>query len=271
MKSICAVEGCDRPTRTRGWCAMHYTRVLKHGDPTRNDRVKPKRQCIVEGCEGIGRYVSMCSKHHQRVRKYGTPDGKPASTITERPGEEWRPVVGWEGSYVVSSEGRIASVDREVAGPNGCKRRVRGRILKQKLNPVTGYKFIALSDYPRLKNPTVHRVVSDAFLGALPSGMDVCHNDGDRMNNRVVNLRIDTRAGNMQDSIRHGTNAQMNLTHCKRGHVLDHPNLVLARLESEGYRRCLACTRARQKRSYDGDRLALADRMYEQIMAEGAA
>jgi hypothetical protein len=30
---VCAVDGCDRPARTRGWCATHYTRWRRHGDP----------------------------------------------------------------------------------------------------------------------------------------------------------------------------------------------------------------------------------------------
>lgn len=30
---ICSVDGCERPQRHRGWCSMHYQRVLKHGEP----------------------------------------------------------------------------------------------------------------------------------------------------------------------------------------------------------------------------------------------
>lgn len=32
--TICAVEGCDRAVRTRGWCGPHYWRWLQHGVPT---------------------------------------------------------------------------------------------------------------------------------------------------------------------------------------------------------------------------------------------
>ena len=37
--SPCAVEGCDRLARTRGWCDLHYRRWLEHGEPT---IVKPR-------------------------------------------------------------------------------------------------------------------------------------------------------------------------------------------------------------------------------------
>ena len=32
-KGTCSIEGCDEPTRCRGWCATHYQRWRRHGDP----------------------------------------------------------------------------------------------------------------------------------------------------------------------------------------------------------------------------------------------
>lgn len=32
----CSIEGCPAPAGTRGWCATHYTRWRRHGDPTVN-------------------------------------------------------------------------------------------------------------------------------------------------------------------------------------------------------------------------------------------
>ena len=39
----------------------------------------------------------------------------------------------------------------------------------------------------------------------VPEGMEVCHQDGDRKNNRPENLRYGTRSDNVIDAIRHGT------------------------------------------------------------------
>lgn len=35
MASSCQIGGCQKPIRiiSRGWCEMHYTRWLRHGDP----------------------------------------------------------------------------------------------------------------------------------------------------------------------------------------------------------------------------------------------
>ncbi len=44
-----------------------------------------------------------------------------------------------------------------------------------------------------------------AFVGECPDGMEVCHNDGNPSNNKITNLRYDTRINNAADSARHGT------------------------------------------------------------------
>jgi hypothetical protein len=51
----------------------------------------------------------------------------------------------------------------------------------------------------------VHRVILETFVGPCPPGMECCHADGDPANNRLSNLRWDTRKGNMADAMRHGT------------------------------------------------------------------
>lgn len=36
---ICVIEDCDREGKKRGWCAMHYERWLRHGDPSFRKRL----------------------------------------------------------------------------------------------------------------------------------------------------------------------------------------------------------------------------------------
>lgn len=34
MNKPCAIAGCHRPSRARGWCGTHYARWATHGDPS---------------------------------------------------------------------------------------------------------------------------------------------------------------------------------------------------------------------------------------------
>ncbi len=73
----CSIEGCARPHLARGWCAAHYERWSKYGDPLGGGpRRHPRAQveCQAEGCRSIVKTNGWCPKHYQRVRLHGSPD-----------------------------------------------------------------------------------------------------------------------------------------------------------------------------------------------------
>lgn len=51
----------------------------------------------------------------------------------------------------------------------------------------------------------VHRLILETFVGPCPDGMECCHNNGVAADNRLENLRWDTRSNNAKDGFRHGT------------------------------------------------------------------
>ena len=93
--------------------------------------------------------------------------------------EEWRVVESWP--YEVSSLGRV----RRTGG-----RRIAIRSARR------GYQAVWLSAIPRQRQVSVHALVSHAFLGPRPEGMEVNHRDGDKRNNRLSNLEYVTPAEN---------------------------------------------------------------------------
>lgn len=130
--------------------------------------------------------------------------------------EEWRAVIGYEGSYEVSSLGRVRSCDRyvEVAASGhgrtyrpGYSRFARGIPIRQSLRR-DGYLKVGLHDGRGDRQPPVHRIVCEAFHGSPQSGQDAAHGDGVKTNNRADNLRWATRAENMADKVLHGTHAR---------------------------------------------------------------
>ena len=53
----------------------------------------------------------------------------------------------------------------------------------------------------------VHRLVLETYVGPRPKNMEACHFNGNKTDNKVGNLRWDTKSENSLDSVRHGTHA----------------------------------------------------------------
>ena len=70
-----------------------------------------------------------------------------------------------------------------------------------------GYLQVVLFKNRRRFHKTIHRLLLETFVGLCPKGMEACHNDGNFQNNKLENLRWDTRLNNIKDSINHGTHA----------------------------------------------------------------
>lgn len=156
--------------------------------------------------------------------------------------EEWRPVVGYEGSYAVSSLGRVKSLPRK-----GVRRE---RVLSA--NPgAQGYPVVSLWANGSGRDVTVHSLVAQAFIGPRPEGADVAHRDGSRTNNSVDNLRYLSRRENLLEAVEHGTNWQTAKTHCPRGHMYSGSNLKIKQA-APLHRSCRACTQERTAAHYAG-------------------
>lgn len=172
--------------------------------------------------------------------------------MTQPTNEKWLPVVGYEGFYEVSDHGRIRSIDRVVTGTDGVDKRVPGKMKSTYIHK-TGYLNVRLTKHGVGKQAKVHRLVLEAFVGPCPEGMEGCHNNGDRKDAQLANLRWDTRSANALDRVKHGNHNTAHNTHCPRGHILSEPNLVRA-TSKEGRRACLACARARARVHYASKR-----------------
>ena len=181
--------------------------------------------------------------------------------------EKWKPVVGYEGLYEVSDQGRMRSLSRRDA---------RGALRKERLlKPYVmkhGHHQTGLTKDGVTKYHLIHRLVLEAFVGPCPEGMEACHGEGGPADNRVENIRWDTRSENMKDIARHGRHVGANKTHCIRGHVLSEPNLIPSQLRRNGGRTCLACSRTHSQIYRTPDLKIrfqeLSDRHYRKIMGE---
>lgn len=151
------------------------------------------------------------------------------------------PVVGFEGLYEISDEGRLRSAATGALRspvPQG----------KGKHHAVMLYRNC------KAKKAYIHRLVLEAFVGPCPPRMEACHDpDRNTANNRLTNLRWDTRQANMQDAVRHGSLGDMCRgvclrnrvkTHCDHGHPFDAKNTWR---DARGRRQCRACHRLKER------------------------
>ena len=112
---------------------------------------------------------------------------------------EERPIPSHPG-YAATSDGRIISLERITSHGHHRKcgimkpYRLRGGHLRVTVHK-QGVHFGKL----------VHRLVLEAYVGPCPEGMEACHNNGDPRDNRIENLRWDTRSANHLDAAKHGT------------------------------------------------------------------
>lgn len=76
-EAVCSVAECGRPSRTKGLCCMHYTRLYRHGDTSvvlRVHRYSADARCSVTSCKNKPTDSGLCGMHGQRVRRYGDPN-----------------------------------------------------------------------------------------------------------------------------------------------------------------------------------------------------
>ena len=101
--------------------------------------------------------------------------------------EEWRDVVGYEGLYQVSSEGRVKSLERKARHWRGGERIQKERILKPDVSK-DGYLRAALYAGGKRKWFRVHRLVCEAFHENPDNKPQVNHINEDKTDNRACNL-----------------------------------------------------------------------------------
>lgn len=118
--------------------------------------------------------------------------------------EEWKPVIGYEGLYEVSSLGRIKSLPRNTT---------HGGIMKPNINRRNGYAYIHLSKDGKSTPKRVHKLVMMAF-DPRPTGpyydknFTINHIDGDKTNNKLSNLEWCTQSENQKKAYEIGINGK---------------------------------------------------------------
>jgi hypothetical protein len=111
------------------------------------------------------------------------------------------PVQGYEGSYEVSDQGTVRSIDRTFKGQDGATYKKRGRVLKTNRNKNVEYQQVSLWNQNKGSSYYVHRLVATAHKPNPTALPEVNHKDGNRQNNLATNLEWTDSTGNSQHAI----------------------------------------------------------------------
>lgn len=113
--------------------------------------------------------------------------------------ETWRPVVGFEDRYEVSDLGRV----RSLMDNHGARK--TPLILTSFKHKDSGYHQVNLKIKGKVHRRYDAHLVLEAFVGPRPEGLEACHNNGNKSDNALGNLRWDTHSSNLADKHAHGT------------------------------------------------------------------
>jgi hypothetical protein len=180
----------------------------------------PDGQCCCIRCHSVGFSLMFYGGYHEPEDFHR---------------EYWLPARGHESRYLVSTHGRI-------------RNRTTGRILR-----CSGrYPSVTLAG----RTVHIHSLMAETFLGPRPRGAVVLHDDDDKTNTWILNLRYGTHRDNARDAVRHGVRRR----YCPSGRHRVTSATVYIR--SDGIRVCLACiedARRRDPREWRDRRMGVVE------------
>jgi hypothetical protein len=125
--------------------------------------------------------------------------------------EVWKTIPGYKGFYEVSDQGRVRSITRPktrdgfpVHSPTGKPVLLKGGIKKVFLD-LGGYRIAHLCKKGKARTMKVSRLVLITFVGPRLKNQQCRHLDGNKLNDKLTNLRWGTYQENLEDRIKHGT------------------------------------------------------------------
>ena len=188
MGNLCQVDGCGRDAITRGFCEMHYRRVLKTGDPGPPGPLRDRGICRIDGCDQPVDAKELCHGHYQRLARGQEVEGPLRGSLDS---------CRVEGCFrKVNSNGYCRSHWKRVLTNGDPQAYVPIKKVDGNGFLNHGYRIVPVSRKFRHlsggeSSMAEHRLVMAKHLGRpLSSDEHVHHINGVRTDNRLENLEL---------------------------------------------------------------------------------
>lgn len=232
----CDVDWCDRPHSGRGYCAVHYNRLVYTGTPysRREQKAMDPPICSVDGCEQAAKTRSLCRRHYQNLLRLGQPVPDKDLPV----GDRFRRV-GW-----------VENLVREDLGP--CWEWAGSR-------SDAGYGLFHASR-DGYRSARAHRVMYELTYGQIDPGVVVRHDCDNPPCVNPEHLRSGSDWQNSDDMVSRHRSGHLYEKHgdrCRNGHDMTLPNAFQVRVNKRNgreYRTCLVCQYRRNKAAKERQR-----------------
>lgn len=153
--------------------------------------------------------------------------------------EIWKTIEEYP-DYMISSMGRVRSLDREILNRWGNNYRlIKGKILKPALDR---YLRVSLSKNGKSKTFTIHKLVAKHFIPNPNNLSEIDHINTDKTDNRVENLRWVTHRENQNNTV---TKSKMKLNKSKSKPIIQFS------LDGEFIKRWNSCSDIKRELGYN--------------------